>query len=136
MKIKSSIFSTLGPLGSAVTVGLCPVCIPAIGAFLSALGLGFMINETVLKPLLIALLLVNLGGLLWSYFKEHRNILPVVVGVLTGISLYVGRYVYFGVTANMVLIYGGILGIIGVSIWNLKLKKHSRCKTCEVKEDS
>lgn len=45
-------FAAFGSFGSALTVGLCPVCIPAIGAFLSSVGLGFVVSETILKPLL------------------------------------------------------------------------------------
>lgn len=78
-KTKSSLLASFGSFGSASTVGLCPICIPAIGAFLSAIGLGFLINEAVLKPVLLIFLAIALFGYFWSYLKEHQNILPLLL---------------------------------------------------------
>lgn len=131
IKTKSSLLTTIGSFGSALTIGLCPVCIPAIGAFLSAIGLGFLINETVLKPVLLIFLAIALFGYFWSYLKEHKNILPFIVGSLMAIALYVGRYVYISGTLNLILMYGGLIGIMAVSIWNWRLRKNSKnCASC------
>ncbi len=127
---KTGVLSAFGSLGSALTVGLCPVCIPAIGAFLSSIGLGFLISESVLLPLLLLFLIITIGGLLWSYLKEHRNIWPLITGVAMGLALYLGRYVYFGAGINQVLMYGGIAGMILVSLWNLRLRKSAACSAC------
>jgi len=129
---KSGVFSAFGSFGSALTVGLCPICIPAIGAFLSSIGLGFLVSESVLLPVLLLFLSVTIGGLLWSYLKEHRKVGPLVLGILMGVSLYLGRYVYFGAVINQVLMYSGITGIIGVSFWNLWLRKQVTCSACVV----
>ena len=125
-------FASFGSFGSAITVGLCPACIPAIGAFLSSIGLGFAVRESFLKPLLIVFLTFAVGGFLWSYLKVHRNILPLILGSTMAIVLYVGRYIYISGSVNAFLIYGGIVGIIAVSIWNLRLKKAQACNRCEV----
>jgi len=127
---KSGWVASLGSFGSAITVGLCPICIPAIGAFLSAVGLGFLVNEAVLKPVLVGFLLITVAGLTWSYFKEHRKASPLVLGTLFAISLYVGRYVYFGSHLNEVLEFGSIAGIVAVSFWNLRLRKIAGCVSC------
>ncbi len=127
---KTGFFSTIGSLGAAFTVGLCPVCIPAIGAFLSAIGLGFLVTESVLHPLLIVFLVLNISGLLWSATKEHGNYLPLLFGTISGAALYIGRYVYINGPLNMTLMYGGILAIVGVSVWNLKLRKSIKCPAC------
>lgn len=131
---RSGFLSGIGSFGSALTVGLCPVCIPAIGAFLASIGLGFLVQESVLRPVLFIFLAAAISGLLWSYLKEHRNVWPLVGGILMGLTLYAGRYVYFGAVINQILMYGGITGIIAVSIWNLKLRKSASCPACEVKE--
>ena len=131
---RSGFLSGIGSFGSALTVGLCPVCIPAIGAFLASIGLGFIVQESVLRPVLFIFLAAAISGLLWSYLKEHRNVWPLIGGILMGITLYAGRYVYFGAVINQILMYGGITGIIAVSIWNLKLRKSASCPACEVKE--
>ena len=131
---KNGFLSAFGSFGSALTVGLCPVCIPAIGTFLASIGLGFLVQESVLRPLLFIFLAAAISGLLWSYLKEHGNVWPLIGGILMGITLYVGRYVYFGAITNQILMYGGITGIVAVSIWNLKLRKSVSCPACEIKE--
>jgi len=132
IKTKSSLWATIGSFGSALTVGLCPICIPAIGAFLSTIGLGFLINETVLKPILLIFLGIALFGYFWSYLKEHKNILPLIIGVIMAVALYIGRYVYINGTLNLILMYGGLTGIMVVSIWNWRLRKNSKsCALCE-----
>ncbi len=122
--------ASIGSFGSALTVGLCPVCIPAIGAFLSSVGLGFLTQETILKPMLIALLAVALLGFYWSYVKVHHKTGPLLGGVVMSVALYTGRYIYFGPAINLVLMYGGIAGIVAVSIWNIMLKKNVSCSSC------
>lgn len=128
-KRKGSLAS-LGSFGSALTVGLCPVCIPAIGAFLSSIGLGFLVTESILKPVLFIFLFFALFGFFWSYLKEHGNIYPLITGLIMSVALYVGRYVYIGGTTNLILMYGGIIGIIGTSIWNWRLRKKIACSSC------
>lgn len=129
---KKSWLAILGSIGSAVTVGFCPICIPAIGTLLSTIGLGFLVNEAVLQPLLIALILMAWFGYVWSFIKEHRVIYPLILGIAAGTSLYVGRYVYLGGTLNAVLMYGGVIAMIGASVWNLILRKRvTKCPACE-----
>jgi len=122
--------SLIGSIGSAITVGLCPVCIPAIGAFLSAIGMGFLVKEAVLQPLLIGFLTITLFGLFWSYLKEHKRISPFLLGIVMAAGLYISRYLYIGAIANSVIMYASIAGIIGVSFWNMRLKKKVGCASC------
>jgi len=133
---KKGLFAFIGSFGSALTVGLCPICIPAIGAFLSSIGLGFLVSESVLLPILFIFLTITIGGLLFSYLKEHGKVSPLILGVLMGISLYMGRYVYLGAFINQVLMYGGIAGIVTVSFWNLRLRKQVACSACSVESKS
>jgi len=129
-KPKPTILSTIGSIGSAMTVGLCPICIPAIGGFLSAIGLGFLVQESVLQPLLFIFIGITLFGLLWSYLKEHRKIAPLLLGIVMSIGLYVGRYEYIGATSNTLIMWGSIVGIMAVSFWNISLKKQASCSAC------
>lgn len=129
-KSGKTLLSMLGSLGSAITVGLCPVCIPAIGAFLSAIGMGFLVKEAVLQPLLIGFLAITLFGLFWSYLKEHKRISPFLLGIVMAAGLYVSRYVYISAAANSIMMYASIAGIIGVSFWNMRLKKKVGCASC------
>lgn len=128
---EKGLFAYIGSFGSALTVGLCPICIPAIGTFLSSIGLGFIVSESVLKPVLFIFLFFALFGFFWSYLKEHGNIYPLIAGLIMSVALYIGRYIYVGGTVNLVLMYGGIVGIIGTSIWNWKLRKRMACSSCQ-----
>ena len=127
--IKSKALNWVGSIGSALTVGFCPICIPAIGSFLSAIGMGFLVNESVLKPIVFVFILISSFGFYWSYKKEHQNIYPVIFGVLFGVGIYLSRYVFM----NFYVMYASIVGLLGISIWNLKLKKVAKCGACEPK---
>ena len=124
---KAGALTPTGSIASILTVILCPVCKPAIAVFLSTIGLGFVVSEAVLRPLLLAFLALTVGGLAWSYFKVHRNFWPLVVGIMMSTGLYVGRYVYFGDLENQFLTYGSIAGLLVVSIWNFRLKPRATC---------
>lgn len=116
---------------SAVMVGLCPVRIPAIAAFLASIGLGLLAQESVLQPFLIVLLPINLGGLTWSAFKEHQRKGPLVLWALAAAGLYMSRYVYVGAEVNSALMYVSIASILGASLWNLWLRKRRpACPPC------
>jgi hypothetical protein len=125
-----NIFASSGSLGSILTIILCPVCKPALAAFLGTLGLGFFNQTGVMQSILILFLIVSIGGFFLSYLKIHNNIMPFLISLMMAISIYLGRYVYFGSTENNILTYGGIIGLILISIWNFTLKKPSSCKAC------
>ena len=124
--MRSKFLSLIGTLGSTLGVGLCPICIPAIGSFLSAIGMGFLVNESVLKPIVLGFVVIYSFGLYWSYKKEHKNIYPFILGTFLGIILYASRYVFL----NFYIMYASILGVFITSIWNLKLKKNVKCTAC------
>ncbi len=128
----ASLLSFIGSIGSAVTVGLCPVCIPAIGVLLSAIGMGFLAQEAVLKPLLISLLAFTVAGLAWSWIKEHRRPGALLAGAVSAVLLYTGRYVYFGGTINEVMELIGMGGLIAATLWNLKLRRQAGCSSCRI----
>lgn len=124
---KAGALAPTGSIASILTVILCPVCKPAIAVFLSTIGLGFVVSESVLRPLLLAFLALTVGGLAWSCFKVHRNFWPLAVGIIMSVGLYMGRYVYFGDLENQFLTYGSITGLLVVSIWNFRLKPPATC---------
>lgn len=128
--LKKGRFGTIGTMGSGLIVGLCPACIPAVGALLSSLGVGFLVQDSFLRPLLFIFLILAMAGLLYSYLKEHHNIWPLVFGATSGVALYLGRYVYFGGFINPALMYGGVVAIISVGFWNLYLRRKTACASC------
>ena len=110
---------------SALVAIVCPLCIPALGAFLASLGLGFAVSVTFLRPFLIVLLLISLGSLVWSV-RLHKRWWVLVVGATGAFGIYAGRYIWF----RPLLMYTGAFLLIGISIVNFKLKISCRCKQC------
>ncbi len=118
----------LGAGISTLLVLKCPACIPGAVAFLSALGLGFIITQAVLKSVLVMMLLLTLSGFLFSYIKSHKNIYPLMLGAIFSVALYIGRFHYFDGASN--LTYTAVIGLIGTSIWDLWLKSQKKCSAC------
>ena len=128
-EVNRSLTSIIGSGLAMLVVLKCPACIPGIVAFLSAIGLGFIITPTVLKSVLVSMLLITLSGLLYSYLKSHRVIFPLIFGAIFSIGLYVGRFHYLG-SIDQFITYGAVAGLIMTSLWDLKLKSQKRCSAC------
>ena len=108
---------------SSLLAIVCPLCIPAFGAFLASVGLGFALNVQFLRSLLVALLLVAIVSLALST-KGHGRRWVLGVGILGAALIYAWRYVWF----SQILMGTGAAILIGISIINLRLK--ARCKQC------
>lgn len=110
--------SAVASVFSSVLAIVCPACIPAVGAFLASIGLGFAVRTSVLQPLLIVLLAANLAALVWSV-KLHRRWWVIVTGALGAALIYGGRYVWF----SEPLLWVGAATLIGTSIANFRIKR-------------
>lgn len=116
--------STFGGASGVGLMGLfCPLCIPAIAAFLSAIGLGFFATKEVIWPLLGLFSLLFLYGLVWGY-KQHKNVGPLLIGIFGMAAIPLGNYV----VGSSVLTYAGVGAAIGATVWNMTLRKS--CKQC------
>ena len=122
--MKSKGLAQVASFFSATLALLCPLCIPAVGAFLASIGLGFALNVTFLRSLLVVLLLAAVASLVWSA-KLHGRWMVVIMGVIGAATIYIGRYVWF----NQILMGIGALILIGISILNFRFK--IACKKCE-----
>lgn len=108
---------------SVLVAIVCPLCIPALGALLASVGLGFAVKVTFLQPFLAVLLLVSLISIAWSV-RLHKQWWILLVGVIGAFGIYAGRYVWF----SQLLMYVGALLLIGISLVNFKLKIPCECK--------
>lgn len=127
----SRVLASTGSFGSIMAVVLCPVCKPALAALLGTLGLGFFAKAEVVQSALIIFLALSVGGFFFSYLKIHKNLAPLLLSIAMSVSVYLGRYIYFGELENNVLTYGGIAGLALLSVWNFTLKKPSApCGAC------
>ncbi len=113
----------VGSLGSgaAIALGLvCPVCIPAVGAFLTSIGLTVLVSATVLKPLLVFFLGVAAIGFILGY-RKHHNPWPALGAVAGAAALYAGRWMLFSTP----LIYAGAGAFLVSSVANTILRRRT-----------
>ncbi len=103
--------SAAGIVGSAVALLCCAGVAPVIGV-LSALGLGFLLRDAILIPLLILGLAATVWGL-WQGRRCHGRGRPLVVGLIGSFLTAAG------VLAWVPLAFVGFVGVIGAAIWNL-----------------
>ena len=96
----------------------CPACLTAYAGVLSAVGLGFLLTDQVLKPLIIISLLIGIAGVGFSTLS-HRRPGPLVFTLIGSAAVAIGRLFW---SAPPVL-YAGVALLIGASLWNLWLKR-------------
>lgn len=108
------LFSSLAPILGTGAVGVCPLCWAASASFLTYIGLGVLIPFW--RKIAIAFLLLGLVGFIIDY-RKHRNPIPLILLIVGGITLYLGRYIF--VVQPKLHIFSGIEGFAGWPIWGL-----------------
>lgn len=83
--VSGSIFATLCCLGT-----------PAVLSIVSALGLGFLINDAVLLPLLILFLIITIRGLILGKYR-HQKPHALILGATSSVALFLFIFVIIAV---------------------------------------
>lgn len=99
-----------GLVASFVTLLCCAGVAPVIGA-LSAVGLGFLVTDAVLIPLLIVALGVTLWGL-GQGRRCHGRHAPLAVGAVGSVAAVGG--VFFWIP----LAFAGVAAALAAGLWN------------------
>ncbi len=102
----------------------CPVCLAAYAGVLSSLGLGFVLNESVLRPLIVLFLGIAVGSVAWSA-RRHRKRGPVVAAAAGALGIFAGRILW----SVPLAVYGGVICVVLAAIWNLVLSKSRPSRT-------
>ncbi len=110
----------LAPILGAGAIGVCPICWIGSASLLTYLGLGALIPWW----RWIGFGFIFLGGLGFILdYRYHRNPRPLLLLIIGGVLLYVGRYVFLS-TWGAWQIWGlGALFIISAVIYNKSLFK-------------
>jgi mercuric ion transport protein len=104
-------------VGGSLFTALCCLGIPALLSIVSAVGLGFLINDAILLPLLVVFLALTLYGLFRGY-QKHRKPGAVLLGGGSAVALLVFLLVFF----SRPLAYLAIVGLAAASVLNVRLR--------------
>lgn len=115
----------LGVGGSFVAAACC-LGLPAVLSIMGALGLGFLIHDAVLLPLLLVFLALTLAGL-WFGYRVHRKVRALALAGISAVVLLVFIFIYTVVP----IAYTAVGGLVAASVLNVVLRR--RCAPgCEV----
>ena len=107
-------------VGGSLFAALCCLGFPALLSLLSAIGLGFLINDAILLPLLAAFLVVTIVGLTLGMRHHHRP-WALALGIVSAVAL--GLFIF--PLYNKILAGLSIGGLIAASILNVILQHQS-----------
>jgi len=114
-----------GALAALLPITVCPLCLPAFVGFLSAIGLGFLLQARFLLSLIVGLLILALAGLAYKAHRR-RGYGPLAVGVAASAIILIGKFLLNFEPA----IYFGVALLIGASIWNVWPRRADRTSPC------
>jgi mercuric ion transport protein len=104
-------------IAGSLFAALCCLGFSALVSIVSAVGLGFIIKDAVLIPLLLVFLLVTLGGLYFGMRHHHRP-WALILGGVSAIVTFVG----IGIRPSGLVAGIGIAGLIVASVLNVWLR--------------
>lgn len=99
----------------------CPVCLAAYAGVLSSLGLGFLLNDQVQRPLILVFLGITVVSVAWAATR-YRRFSPLLL-VLSGSVAIVAARIVWNVPS---LVYLGVVFLVAGAVWNLLSKGPER----------
>lgn len=125
-----SIANSSGSLGAVVSAMGCAGCFPALGAFGSAIGLGFLSGSeglfiNTLMPLFVVIALAaSLMG--WIQHGVHSRGLLSMIGPL---AVLLALYPFWPYAWSTWLFYAGIISMLAISVFDIL--KPPRAQQCQ-----
>jgi hypothetical protein len=121
-----SALASLPGIGAALLpAGACPACWPAYSGILGSLGLGFLVDATYLFPVTAALFALALFALAFRA-KTREGYGPLAAGAAAAALVLVFKFVHPFDT----LVYAGLAGLIGASVWNAWPRNRPSSSSC------
>jgi mercuric ion transport protein len=103
----------------AIVATLCCLGVTAVVSVVAALGLGFLINDAVLAPLLVLSLVLVVWGLV-SGWRRHGNSSAFALGISAGVTLVVFAYLH----QSKPLAYLSMAGLVTATVLNVVFTRH------------
>lgn len=107
----------IGVAGSMVAA-LCCLGTPAVLSLIAAVGLGFLINDAILVPLLAVFLVATLWGLVLGW-RRHGRIPALALGSVASVLLFVS-VLFLG---SRLLAYLSITALVAARVMNVMLAR-------------
>lgn len=109
----------IGIVGSFIAAACC-LGLPAIVSILAAIGLGFLIKDAILLPLMVLFLALTLIGL-YLGFRVHGQALPLILGSASAVATFVFVFIH----SIKIAAYIAIAGLIVASVLNVLSQRKS-----------
>ena len=104
----------VGSIGAVLTAVAAPCCFPLFAAVGTVAGLGVLGQyESVILYIFQGFAILTLAGLAISS-RRHRNIIPLMVGLLSCAAIAYHFYFSF----SLPVLYAGFFGLIVATLWN------------------
>lgn len=120
LRAASGLADGAGVVG-AVLAALCCAGTPIVVSVITAVGLGFLRNDAILWPLMLACLGLALWGF-WQGRRVHQASMPLVLGVIGAVSMASGVIFVHGPVARPMIYLGGVM-LVGATIANARRRR-------------
>jgi len=114
------------PGALAALLPTCPFCWPLYAGALSAVGLGFLLDQQHMLPLAGILLLLTLTPLAYKA-RARRGYRPLLAGILGAGAILLGKFVWI----SDPFLYLGLAALLGATVWSIWPQKAQNCPRCE-----
>lgn len=114
-QLAKNLLTRLSPILGAGAIGACPLCWIGSASLLTYLGLGALIPWW--RWIGFGFIILAGIGFILDY-QSHKNPRPLIMLVIGGILLYIGRYVFLSTWGAWQIWGPGALLIIGAVIYN------------------
>ena len=138
ISVMTKIGDKFGTIGAVVATMGCAMCFPALAGIGAALGMGFLsqwegLFITTLLPIFAAIALVS-NALGWIAHRQwHRSLIGMIGPTIVLLSIYP----WFQYSWRSWTLYGGLVLMVAVGIWDLVAPAHHSCSdSCEIPADS
>ena len=116
-----------GIVAAVLPRATCPICVAAYAGVVSALGLGFLLTDRVLNPIILGSLAVSVGSVAWSG-RQRRRSAPLLLALAGAAGVVLGRIVW----SLPVVVYGGVALLLGASVWTLWLSRPASASLVQI----